>query len=50
MVSETEATATQAAFVAGNVFYEILFSDKGDVPWANYYCASSMILACACVR
>ena len=43
MLLEGDTLSAQASFVAGNVFYEILFSDKGDVPWANYYYFS---LAC----
>ena len=44
MVRLSDTTSAQASFVAGNVFFEILFSDKGDVEWANYYYFS---LACA---
>lgn len=43
MLAEGDALSAQASFVAGNVFYEILFSDKGDVEWANYWYFS---LAC----
>eukprot|EP00050_Salpingoeca_kvevrii_P009015 m.306505 g.306505 ORF g.306505 m.306505 type:complete len:871 (+) comp19011_c0_seq1:135-2747(+) len=37
MIDQTNAVATQAAFVAGNVFFEILFTIVGPYRGANYF-------------
>jgi len=52
ILNQVEATATQSAFIAGNVFYEILFAESAPngAPWICdvYFVASSVTFISGC--
>jgi len=49
-LGQVEATATKSAFIAGNVFYEILFAAPNGTPWICqvYFSSSSVTFISGC--